>query len=97
MSGQNNGMYGKTGENHLQGMLGKTPSASTKTKMNLALIKKVFVFSFDPILNKTTLYKSFSSVTETTKHFNCSRRHLSRYLDKNKLFKNQWILSSSEK
>lgn len=88
-------------------MLGKTHSASTKAKMNLALIKNpgpqgpgalaVFVFSFDPILNKTTFYKSFFSVTETTKHFNHSRPHLSRYLDKNKLFKNKWVLSSSEK
>lgn len=92
----------KSGENHLRGFLGKIHSTETITKMSLAnsgennrMSKKVFIYSFDLEMKENTLYKSFNTCTDAAKYFECSTRTLSRYLDKNKLYKKQWLLSSS--
>jgi len=50
-----------------------------------------------PVGGEAILYKSFNSYTDAAKIFDCSPRTLSRHLDKNKLYKKKWILSSSEK
>jgi hypothetical protein len=76
----------KTGENHPN--FGKSLSEETKTKISKTLIKKVFVYSFDPISNEIILHKSFDSYSDTSKYFNCTKRTLFNYVDKNKLFKN---------
>jgi len=76
----------KTGENYPN--FGKFLSEETKTKISKALIKKVFVYSLDPISNEMILYKSFDSYLDASKYFNCTKRTLFNYVDKNKLFKN---------
>jgi len=79
-----------TGKNNPN--FGKSLSTETREKISITLTKKVFVYSFDPISNEMTLYKSFDNSTEATKFFNCSRRTLSNYIDKKKLYKKQWFL-----
>jgi hypothetical protein len=61
------------------------------------MCKKVFDYSFDSETKDIILYKSFDNYTKATLYFNCSVRTLSNYVDKNKLYKKQWILSSSKK
>lgn len=109
-SGKNNPMYGKISGNHPKGMLGKSHSQETIKKMsgknnpmygktgeNHPMSKSVFVYSFDSETKNIILYKSFNTCIEAAKFFDCSIRTLSRYLDKNKLYKNQWILLSEQK
>ena len=55
----------------------------------------MFIYSFNTLSNETTLYKSFDNYTETAKYLEYSKRTLSKYIDKNKLFKKQWKLSTS--
>jgi hypothetical protein len=57
--------------------------------------KKVFIYSFDLETKENILYKSFNTCIEAAKYFNCSTRTLSNYLDNKKLYKKQWLLSSS--
>jgi group I intron endonuclease len=83
-TGDNNPMFGKTGEKNP--MFGKTGENHPKSK-------KVFVYSSNPL---TKLEHEFASCKEAAKYFNCSKRTLSNYVDKNKLYKKQWILYSSE-
>jgi len=64
-------------------------------KLILARSKKVFLYTKDPVSNQMELYKSFDSFTETSKFFDCSRQNLTKYVDKNKLFKKQWLLFST--
>lgn len=80
----------KTGENNLN--FGKTHTAETLTKF----YKKVFVYSLDEALKESILIKYFDSCSDAAKFFNCSTRVISYYIDKNKLYKNQWMLYSSE-
>jgi hypothetical protein len=82
----------KKGENHPN--FGKFLSEETKNKISKALIKKVY--SLDPISNEMILHKSFDSYSDTSEYFNCTKRTLFNYVDKNKLFKNQWILLITE-
>lgn len=83
--------------------LGKTHSIETVNKMKIALkgennpmSKSVFIYSFDLETKNITLHESFNTCIDAAKYFDCSTRTLRRYLDKDKLYKNQWILSSSE-
>jgi len=107
--GQNNPMIGKSHTPETKAKMSKPKSAITKAKMSISqksinrtgnynpMSKKIFVYSFDPETQVTILYKFFDSCTEAAKFFNCSSRVISYYLDKNKLYKKQWILSSSSK
>jgi len=65
--------------------------------MSAANSKKVFVYTLDSDSKGLILHKSFNSCEEAAKFFDCSTQLISYYLDKNKLYKKQWILSSSEK
>lgn len=83
--------------------LSKTHSAETLTKISEAssgennpMSKKVFIYSFNIETKETKLYKSFNTCIEAANHFDCSTRNISRFLDKNKLYKKQWMLYSSE-
>jgi group I intron endonuclease len=108
MSGKNHTFETRVlmSKNHSRYMLGRTHSSETILKMikartaeknpNFGKYKKVFVYSFDSVSNEKTLYKSFDKSLEVALYFNCTRRTISRYLDKNKLFKKQWILSTFE-
>jgi group I intron endonuclease len=98
-----------SGENHSRGMLGKTHSAETlilfsrpkseqtKARMTLARYKKVFVYTLDSDSKSLILHKCFNTSLEAILFFNCNRRTLSNYLDKGILYKNEWILTSTEK
>lgn len=86
-TGINNPMFGKTGESNP--FYGRTHSIETLTKMS----KKVFVYTFNPVSNEKTLFKSFNNITEAAEYFDCNKRTLFNYIDNNKLYKKQWILS----
>ena len=45
--------------------------------------------------NKITVFMEFNSYTEAAKFFNCNVSTISRNIDKNKLFRDKWILSTS--
>jgi hypothetical protein len=70
-------------------------SAALRGEKN-PISKNVFVYSFDSETKDIILYKSFNTSIEAAKYFDCSTRNLSRYLDKNKLYKKLWILSTSK-
>lgn len=77
----------KIGENNpMFGKLGENHPVS----------KSVFVYSIYSDSKELVLYKSFHSCKEAAKFLDCSTRSLSRYLDKNKLYKKEWLLFSSE-
>jgi hypothetical protein len=61
------------------------------------MCKKVFVYCLDSESKITIFYKEFSSCAEAALFFDCTTRSISNYLDKNKLYKKQWILSSTMK
>ena len=110
MSGENNHFYGKThtiASKSLisKGLTGKIKSVETKAKIRKALkgrtlyvnapkrlCKKVFVYDKD---NRITILKEFNSYTEAGKFFNCNVSTISRNIDKNKIFQEKWILTSS--
>lgn len=88
-------------------LTGKSHSVKTKLKMNKAhkkkvfsedtkakLSKKVFIYSFNSETKVIILHKSFSSCIEAAKYLDCCTHTISRYLNKNKLYKNQWMLYS---
>jgi len=79
-----NPMHGRTGEN--SPLYGIVRTEEHKTLISLANSKKVYVYTSDSLSNETTLFKSFDNYTEAAKYFDCSKRTLSRYVDKNKLY-----------
>jgi group I intron endonuclease len=83
----------KSGNNHP--MFGKSHSAETLVLMSLANSKMVFVYEFNSKTKETILFKEFSSCAEAALYFDCTTRSISNYLDKDKLFRKKWILSSS--
>jgi hypothetical protein len=66
-----------------------------KTGINHPTSKKVYVYIIDLDSKDPILEKSFNTCTDAAKFFDCSLRQISYYLNKNKLFKKQWILSST--
>jgi len=95
-----NAMIGKTHSAETKALIGKVHkgkclSAETKALMSLAKNKIIFVYTLDSDSKGLILHKFFNSCIDAAKYFDCTTRTLSRYLDKNKLYKNQWILSSS--
>lgn len=96
LSGENNPMFGKSHSAETLAKMssahkGKTHSAITKTKMSAAKGTIIYVYNAHGIL-----VNSFCSGKEAAKYFECSYMTIYRYTDKNKLFRDQWILSSSE-
>jgi len=85
-SGKNNPMFGRIGE--LNPMFGKIGEDHPRSK-------KVFVYSFDSETQETVLFKSFNTCSDAALYFECKIITISRYLDKNKLYKKQWLLFSS--
>jgi group I intron endonuclease len=100
-TGKNHPFFGKTHTVESKAKIslanfGKTHSIGSIAKIRIALrgeknpmSKSVFVYSFDSETKDIILYKSFNTCIEAAKYFDCSTRILSRYLDKNKLYKNQ--------
>lgn len=85
----------KSGDNHP--FFGKNHSAESLTLMSLAKNKMVFVYSFNLETKVTKLFKEFSSCSDAALYFDCTTRSISNYLDKDKLFRKKWILSSTMK
>jgi hypothetical protein len=57
--------------------------------------KNIFIYSFDLKIHMITLFKYFDFYTEAAKFFNCSSCVISRYLNKNILYKKESIFSFS--
>jgi group I intron endonuclease len=101
--GENHPMFGKTHSAETLAKMseakygeknpfyGRTHSAETLAKLN----KKVFVYTFDSVSKEKLLFKSFNNISEAAVHFKCNKRTLFNYIDKNKLYKKQWMLSYS--
>jgi len=90
----------RTGKNNP--MYGKSISISTKALMSKAKIgknnpasKSVYLYSIDPVTKDLTLINFFNTCSDTAKYLNFSIRTLSNYLDKNKIYKGKWVLSTS--
>jgi group I intron endonuclease len=93
MSGENNHMFNKYISNDT---LAKMSEA--KIGKDNPMSKKVYIYSKESdTIKETIIYKSFDTCIDVAKFFNCSTRTITNYLDKNKLYKNQWILTSSPK
>jgi group I intron endonuclease len=101
--GKNHPMFGKTHseetkakmslalsrENHP--MFGKTHSIESKNKMSLSNGTPIFVYSKDGL----TLINSFSSAIKAGEYLNVSYHTILKYTKSEKLFKNEWIISTS--
>lgn len=70
---------------------GKLRSEETKSKISLTKSRKVSIYEIDTLSNKKIKIKDFDSYSETAKFLNCSIRTLSRYVDKNILYKKKMI------
>ena len=75
---------------------GKLQSKETKLKISLTNSKKVFLYINDSALNKKILFKSFDNFSEAAEYLNCSKRTLSRYIDKNKILNKKWVLFTKD-
>jgi len=76
---------------------GKSRSKETKLKIGLTNSKKIYLFVNDHVSDsQKTLFKSFDNYTEAANYLNCSKRNLSRYVDKNKPLNKKWFLFSKD-
>jgi len=64
---------------------------SEKVKLVLNY-KIVYLYSSE---NPLILHKEFETYTSAVEYINCHSSHIRRIIDKDKLFKNKWILRSS--
>jgi hypothetical protein len=60
-----------------------------KLKISDSRNKGIYVYTIDLSSQYLILYLTFKTSIEAMKFFNCSRRMISNYLDKNKLYKKQ--------
>jgi len=100
-SGKNNPMFGKFLTAELitklsKAKIGENNPYYNKTGEDHPASKKIFVYLYHLETKETTQYKSFETCTEAAKYFKCCNATISYYLNKNKLFKKHWILSTSE-
>jgi group I intron endonuclease len=91
ISGENNPMFGRTGEKHP--LYGSTLSIETREKISKARGKIVYVYSSD----KSTLINTFDSYRKAAENFNVNPVTIIRYTKSQKLFKDKWILSTTLK
>jgi len=89
-SGENNAMFGKSGENHPRGMLGKTHSPETLAKLSAVNGTTVYVYSSDG----STLLNTFPSARKAGEYFNCCHHTIKKYALNGLLFQGKWILST---
>lgn len=67
--------------------VGKLRSEQTKLKIGLTNSRKVYIFT-----DENFKIKDFNNYSEAAEYLNCSLRTLSRYVDKNKLYKKKFYL-----
>jgi len=67
--------------------LGKLRSEETKLKIGLTNSRKVFIYKLDILSNKKIKIKYFDNYSKAAEFLKCSTRTLSRYIDKNILYK----------
>ena len=82
------------GSKHSQETLAKL-SEIFKGNLN-PMSKKVFVYKLDSTSNNTVFYKSFNTCSDAAKYLGCTSRVISYYINKNKLYKKEWTLSTTE-
>lgn len=76
---------------------GKARSEETKLKIGLTNSKKLYIFVNDPLSDSLKiLFKSFDNYSDAANYLNCSKRNISRYVDKNKPFNKKWFLFSKD-
>lgn len=76
---------------------GKCRSEDTKLKIGLTNSRKLYIFVNDPLSdNLKILFKSFNNYSEAANYLNCSKRNLSRYVDKNKPLNKKWFIFSKD-
>lgn len=76
---------------------GKARLEETKLKIGLTNSKKLFVFVNDPLSDSVKkLFKYFDNYSDAANYLNCSKRNLSRYVDKNKPLNKKWFLFSKD-
>ena len=97
-SGESHHFFGKkhTEESKLKNRLsnlGKRHSLEAKIKIGLASSKPVYVYSSEEL----DLYVSFNSCKEAAMYFNCSLETITKYLDKERIYKKKWLLFSKSK
>lgn len=98
-SGDHNANFGKTFTAEIvaklsEAKIGQNYPNYNKTGENHPASKKKFVYSSHLETKETILYKTFDSCTEAAIYFDCSNATISYYLNKKKLFKKHWILST---
>lgn len=96
LSGENNPMLGKNHSTETKALLsqinmGKSVLPETKKKLSEIHGTTIYVYSPD----KMTLINSFSSARKAAEEFNVSKDTILKYTKDGKLFKEQWILSTS--
>jgi len=103
-TGVNSHLFGKTLSEETRKKLSivnknKKYKQETLDKISLALTgsnnfqsKKVFLYSSE---NPLILHKEFETYTSTAEYIGCHSSHIRRIIDKDKLFKNKWILRSN--
>jgi group I intron endonuclease len=103
-TGVNSHLFGKTLSEEAKKNLSivnknKKYKQETLDKISLALTgsnnfqsKKVFLYSSE---NPLILYKEFETYTSAAEYIGCHSSHIRRIIDKDKLFKNKWILRSN--
>lgn len=99
-TGKNNPNFGKFFSAEIieklsEAKIGENNPYYNKTGENHPASKKIFVYLSHLETKGLILYKSFETCTEAAKHFKCSNATISYYLNKKKLFKKHWILSTS--
>lgn len=77
---------------HLEKLSKAKKGVPLREDHKLKLSKKIYVYTNE---NPKEVFLNFNSVNETAEYFNCSRRTISSYIDSNKLYKKNFILSSS--
>lgn len=115
-AGENNPMFGKTGENSSRGMLGKIYSAETislmkevksgenrprgmsgkthsvDTKSKISETKGTNIYVYD---TQGSLVNTFNSARKAGEYFDSNFNTILKYARNGKLFKSNWILSTS--
>ena len=76
---------------------GKPRLEETKLKIGLTNSRKLYIFVSDPLSDSLKiLFKSFNNYSEAANYLNCSKRNISRYVDKNKPLNKKWFLFSKD-